>query len=70
MKLLGKHLNVELEYLNRVLDSFHLHELVAEAIQLRLAKVISVLLSRLQLTILLDRRLYILVHYGVEKRLG
>jgi hypothetical protein len=35
---LGKHLNVGLEILNRVLHTLHLHELAAEAIQLLLAK--------------------------------
>lgn len=43
-----------------VLDLFHLQQLVAEAIQLPVAKVIRVLLSRLQFTILLDRRFGVL----------
>src|SRR5882724_11873767 len=70
IEALGKHLNVELENLNRILDSFHLHELVAETIKLPLAKVISVLLSRLQLTILLDRCLHIFLDNSFDESLG
>src|SRR6266404_3495576 len=70
IEALRKHLNVELENLNRILGTVYLQELVAQAIQLRLAKVISVLLSRLKLTILLDRRLHIFLDNSVEERIG
>jgi hypothetical protein len=61
IEALGKHLNVELENLNRVFDTFHLREPVAEAIELRLAKFIRVLLSRLQ-----SRYLFIAVSFSIQ----